>query len=348
MDGAPGDETRLALKPPPQPPSQPKDPDWDDYWAHKVAEKAKTRVLAYFGLATLLLALLGIKGLDEVRKSIEEKFEKEIAKKEREASDKVKKMLLDFEKQLEGSKQEVAQRKNEFLKMAVLPPEFRAAAISPNVGASLSLDLQAQIGTIRDQGSEGATVGFSVAYALQAEIKKKFNRSAEISARGLYVMAKKYDEFEGENYEGTSVTGALKAARTAGAYLESQWPYHGSAPNPAVKAPYRITGHKDLGTNLEAIVQALKSGKIPIATLTITSDFDNPSEDGRVIVRTPLKELGGHSMAIVGFDQEKAEFKLANMWGTKWGARGFAVLRDTDLKKILQNALVIDDVVDTK
>jgi hypothetical protein len=36
----------------PEVPTRPKAPEWDDYWAHQVAEKAKKIVLAYFGLAT--------------------------------------------------------------------------------------------------------------------------------------------------------------------------------------------------------------------------------------------------------------------------------------------------------
>lgn len=334
-----------AEKPPAQPPQRPKDPDWDDYWAHKVAEKAKSRILAYFGAVAVVLTLVGLKGLDEVRKGIEAKFEDQIARKEKEASDKVTRMLADFEKEMEGNRKEVAQRRDEYMKMTLVAPEYRPASV-PAASASTLIDLRESIGDIRNQGSEGTTIGFSVAYALQAAIKSKFNRKVTISARGLFVVARKYDEWPGEDYEGSSVNGGLKGAQAVGAYLESQWPYAGPAPAATVKPAYKVTKFRKLDTRLEALVAAMQARQVPMVQINVTDDFDQVGADGRVVIRTPLRTTGGHSMAVVGFDQAKAEFRLANMWGKEWGDKGTVVMRDSDLKRILEVAYVIDDVAE--
>lgn len=335
----PADELRM------QPPNRPKDPDWDDYWAHKVAEKAKSRILAYFGAVTVLLALVGLKGLDEVRKGIEQKFEQEIARKEKEASGKVERMLADFEKEMEGNRKEVAQRRDEYIKMTMVAPEFRSSS-GPAAGAALLIDLRESIGEIRSQGSDSTTIGFSVAYALQAAIMNKFNRKVTISARGLYVGARKHDEWPGESYEGSSVSGGLKGAKTVGAFTEAQWPYGGPAPAATVKPAYKVEKFTKLDAKLEALVNAMQGKQVPIVQVNVTDDFDQVGADGRVVIRTPLRTAGGHSMAVVGFDQAKAEFRLANMWGKDWGDKGTVIIRDSDLKRILDVAYVIDDVVE--
>lgn len=336
-----------ASGPLPQPPARPKDPDWDDYWAFRVAEKAKSRILAYFGAATVVLTLVGLKGLDELRKGIEAKFEGEIARKEKQASDKVARMLADFEKEMEGRRKEVAQRSDEFMKMTMVAPEYRPAS-APAAGPALLLDLREAIGEIRNQGSEGTTIGFSVAYALQAAIKSRFNRKVTISARGLFVTARKFDEWPGEDYEGSSVLGGLKGAQTVGAYLESQWPYAGPVPTASVKPAYKVTQFRKLDAKPEALVGAMQAGRVPIVQINVTDDFDRVGADGRVVIRTPLRPTGGHSMAVVGFDQAKAEFRLANMWGAEWGDKGTLVIRDSDLKRILEVAYVIEDVAEAR
>ncbi len=328
-------------------PARPKDPDWDDYWSYKVAEKAKSRILAYFGAATVVLTLVGLKGLDEVRKGIETKFENEIARKEKEASEKVTRMLADFEKEMEGNRKEVAQRREEYMKMTMVAPEYRSASASA-AGPALLLDLRDAMGAIRNQGSEGTTIGFSVAYALQAAIKSKFNRKVTISARGLFVTARKFDEWPGEDYEGSSVVGGLKGAQQVGAWLESQWPYAGPAPAASVKPAYKVSKFRKLDSKPEALVSAMQAGQLPVVQLSVTEDFDRVGADGRVVIRTPLRPTGGHSMAVVGFDQAKAEFRLANMWGPEWGDKGTLVIRDSDLKRILEVAYVIEDVLEVR
>jgi len=325
----------------PSPPKRPKDPDWDDYWAHKVAEKAKTKVLAYFGIATVLLTFIGIKGIDEVKKTVQQKLEVEVAKKQKEASENIQKMLKDFEVQLEANKVEVTQRKEAFYREFVLPPQYRGASKEAN-GAVL--DLSSQIGAIRDQGAEGTTVGFSVAYVMQAEIKAKLGKAVTISARGIYVLAKRYDEWPGEDYEGTSVTGALKALKEVGGYLESRWPYnHKTAPDKITD--FKISGFSSIANGTQGIINELKRGKVVIAQITIADEFDKVLKDGRVVIKAHRQVLGGHSVVIVGFDPTRSEFRFANMWGTSWGDKGFGIIRDSDLTKILEGAYIIDGLI---
>ena len=85
-----------------------------------------------------------------------------------------------------GSKAEIGPIKIE-LGNPVLPPQYRAKTIEK---AQESIDLTDEIGAIRDTGPEGTTVGFAVAYALQAAVKAKSKKSVVLYPRGIYVFAK--------------------------------------------------------------------------------------------------------------------------------------------------------------
>jgi len=237
-----------------------------------------------------------------------------------------------------GSKAEFGLIKIE-LGSPVLPPQYRARTIQVE---KEEIDLSSVIGVIRDTGPEGTTVGFAIAYAIQAAIKEKTNQIIEISARGIYVLAKKYDEWAGEDYEGTSVIGGLKAVREVGAYLEEDWSYSDKAiPTPKPKPAYRISGYSEL-KGIEQILNALRENKVVISSIQVTNDFDKTDKDGRVIIKLPLRTMGGKVISIVGYNADKAEFKFANDWGTSWGLNGFGFIKDTDLTKILLSAYVVN------
>ena len=233
-----------------------------------------------------------------------------------------------------GSKAELGPIKIE-LGSPVLPPQYRTK--TPEIEKE-EIDLSSEIGAIGNTGPEGTTVGFAIAYAIQAAVKEKTNNIVKISERGIYVLAKKYDEWAGEDYEGTSVTGGLQAVLEVGAYLEKDWPYSVKAiPEPEPKATYKISSYSEL-KGIEQILDALRKKKVVITTIQVTDDFNKTDKDGRVTVKLPLRTIGGKAISIVGYNAETAQFKFANDWGTSWGLNGFGFIKDTDLIKILKSA----------
>ncbi|MEK6735813.1 MAG: C1 family peptidase [Pseudomonadota bacterium] len=334
-------------QPSPLPPKLPLPPSWEDYWAHQVAEKAKTKVLGYFGvLAALVSILITLYGVNGIKTLLEDRFTKIVAEKEKEATARIERQLKEFEEeklksfglQLEALEIEAKQKKEEYLAKLVLPPQYRET--TPR-GEIQSIDLSADAGAIRDQGAEGTTVGFTVAYALQAAIKKRDGKAVTLSARSIYVQAQKYDEWSGEDYEGSSVEGALKAVKASGAYLESDWPYSSkTAPSLNAKPSYKIADYTAL-KGIPEIKAALLGGKVIMVSIYITNDFDRPDSKGRVVIKPPIKIIGGHSLSIVGYNSGTAEFKFSNMWGTGWGERGVGYIRDVDLQKILDSAYTL-------
>ena len=333
----------------PRPPPLPPAPDWQDYWAHEVAEKAKKKVLTHFGvLAALVSLLITLYGVSGITRLLEENFTAVVAKKEKEASARIERRLKDFEenklKPFERTLSELerdVRAKHKVFTEQVLAPQYRTKAATSTASVGQSVDLSADIGAIRDQGAEGTTVGFSIAYVMQAAIKKRDQKTVTLSARGIFHEARKHDEWPGEDYSGTSTEGGLKGVQITGAYLEADWPYSATQAAPNAKPAYKISRYQKL-TGIDEIKARLFAGQAVVAQINVTRDFDKPDARGHVVVRTPLLPIGGHSVAVVGYNEKTAEFTFANMWGAGWGNKGFATIRDTDLAKLLTGAYVLE------
>lgn len=202
---------------------------------------------------------------------------------------------------------------------------------------------------ILDQGREGACTGFALA-AVVNFLRARQKRAAIVSPRMLYELARRYDEWPGEDYEGSSARGAIKAWAKHGVCLRSSWKddQHGIAHmNDAIVrqamatpggAYYRIRPY-----NVRDMHTALNETGILYATLMVHSGWASPgagkgdkpvtisyAHRGRkarlmlpVIKRSGSAD-GGHAVAIVGYTPQG--FIIQNSWGPGWGAGGFALL----------------------
>ena len=89
---------------------------------------------------------------------------------------------------------------------------FYQPALAPLPDQLINIDL---VPEILDQGSEGACTGFALAAVINFQLAHRNlinarNRERAVSPRMLYEMARKYDEWPGEKYEGSSARGGMK------------------------------------------------------------------------------------------------------------------------------------------
>jgi hypothetical protein len=203
-------------------------------------------------------------------------------------------------------------------------------------------------GLILDQGQEGACTGFGLACTVNylRWRKMKMPKALEsVSAAMLYTYARRYDEYAGENYEGSSCRGAIKGWYKHGVCLSEDWPHvEGQPPQPRYGYAKRAA-QNTLGvyfrievksiTDLQAAI--LEVGAIYVSGTThdgwgqITNKAKAPTchSDLPVIPYDGHpSETGGHAFALVGFNEQG--FVLQNSWGPEWGAGGFAVLTYAD------------------
>jgi hypothetical protein len=185
---------------------------------------------------------------------------------------------------------------------------------------------------VLDQGQEGACTGYGLATVVNylMRVRGKQTKADAASAWMLYTMAKRYDEWKGEKYEGSSARGAMKGWHKHGVCAMRLWEdgrdneLAGERSVDALNRPlgaYFRVNHRDL----VAMHAAINEVGILYATATVHDGWQSPK--GGVIPYT-TKQLGGHAFAIVGYDRQG--FYIQNSWGTDWGDRGIARLSYED------------------
>lgn len=190
-------------------------------------------------------------------------------------------------------------------------------------------DYRAARTQILDQGREGACTGYGLAavahYLLR--VRKIVPDTVQVSPRMLYAIARRYDEWAGEDYEGSSCRGAMKGWYKHGVCADTVWTAGSNAPQvlsheTAMDAALRPLGayfrvnHK----SLVAMHAAISEVGVLYASASVHTGWEKVGQDGRIPFEDGL--LGGHAFAIVAYDQDG--FWIQNSWGKTWGYEGFA------------------------
>lgn len=187
---------------------------------------------------------------------------------------------------------------------------------------------------VLNQGSSSACTGYAlatVAYYLltrrKGVIPKPGEAEEQVSPWMFYELAKRYDEWEGEEYEGSSARGAIKAWHKHGVCASDLWKYSESnlltieRIQDALKRPlgaYFRVNHKDI----VALHSAITEVGVLYATAVIHDGWQEPNNKGIIKLKSRTQKLGGHAFVIVGYDD--SGFWIQNSWGTDWGNDGFA------------------------
>ncbi len=202
------------------------------------------------------------------------------------------------------------------------------------------IDNRGNVPFILDQGNEGACTGFGLAAVVNYLMHTRAGADILISQRGasarmLYEMAKRYDEWEGSNYDGSSIRGAMKGWHKHGVCSERIWPYKKNAKNERLTASRQLDAlSRPLGNyyrvrhlHLSHMHSALAEADILYASASVHEGWDEvDSETG--IIPFSGDVAGGHAFSIVGYND--IGFWIQNSWGRDWGRDGFALLTYDD------------------
>lgn len=164
-----------------------------------------------------------------------------------------------------------------------------------------------------DQGSEGACTGFGCAHVLATTPGAVPMTNDD--GQTLYVWARRDDEWEGEDYDGSSVNGVMRASRTLG----------------------RIKGWRWCETAGELRHAISYHGAVEAGSDWLTNMFQ-PGEDGYLDVSGDV--AGGHAYAVTGYRPARdrgltaVDYRMENSWSEEWGDAGGAWLRDVDAYRL--------------
>jgi hypothetical protein len=178
---------------------------------------------------------------------------------------------------------------------------------------------------ILDQGQEGACTGFGLATVANYLLYTRADHPMRhrVSPWMFYDLARRYDEWPGERYDGSSARGAMKGWHKHGVCAEPLWTRRGpvkredpwlDALGRPIGAYYRVN-HRDLAAMHSAITEV----GVLYATSDVHGGWDDVGSDG--LIRRDKEMLGGHAFAIVAYDSDG--FWIQNSWGDDWGRKGF-------------------------
>lgn len=200
---------------------------------------------------------------------------------------------------------------------------------------------------ILDQGAEGACTGYGLATVAHYLLLRRrvVPDDTPVSPRMMYDLARRYDEWPGEDYDGSSARGAMKGWHKHGVCAETLYP---SRPPRAGKTARSARQAKDGGLNdarvadalrrplgayfrvnhkdLVAMHSAIAEVGILYATCTVHEGWSRVGADGVIAQSSTI--LGGHAFAIVAYDERG--FWIQNSWGPGWGHGGFGLLSYDD------------------
>jgi hypothetical protein len=218
----------------------------------------------------------------------------------------------------------------------------------PNDTVAKLLPLYVRSKLILDQGEDGACTGFGLACVVNyllwiRQPPSRARKFEQASPRMLYHLARFYDEWQGEDYEGSSCRGAMKAWHKHGVCSERRWPYRNKNGEIFFVPPSKEwdvdAATRPLGVyyrvNNDSVVD-MQAAIHQVGAIYVSADVHDGWElkpvklatvthDSLPVIKPPKSsETGGHAFAIVGYNRHG--FVVQNSWGEKWGANGFAVL----------------------
>jgi len=199
----------------------------------------------------------------------------------------------------------------------------------------------ARVPLILDQGQDGACTGFALA-AVANYLLHNQGQMRRASPHMLYEMARRYDEWPGEWYEGSSARGAMKGWLRHGVAQPALWDTALKMTTPVVEDAMKCPGGAYYRVNhrqIRDMHSALAEVGILYATLMVHEGWFKPGpskltiayqERGKArtltlpIIARQGRADAGHAVAIVGYAAQG--FIIQNSWGPNWGADGFALL----------------------
>jgi len=212
------------------------------------------------------------------------------------------------------------------------------------------VDLKAEIDPpenlfIRNQGAEGSCTGFALAAAIDILKQRESKNEFRASARMLYEMARRHDEWAGEDYSGSSLRGAINGWKHMGVCEDGDWPYYQTVSKRGHLTTERATSAREntigayyrLRPQIADMHAALNEVGVVVASARVHKGWFNRVD--RVIEKHPLKkDDGGHAFAIVGYNNDG--FWVQNSWKKSWGQNGLALWTYPDWIENLMDAWV--------
>jgi len=204
-----------------------------------------------------------------------------------------------------------------------------------------SFDLRDELSVppIYNQGALGSCTANALAAAFEFNERKEGYGDEEFTPSRLFIY---YNERVMEGTTPTEDSGAalrdgIKSLNLTGVCPETgdySWPYDVAAfsekpPVQCYDAAYceRALHYRRVAQNVDAMKHALFLEKEPVVFgFSVYESFESEAVSTSGIMPMPKpgeKQLGGHAVLCVGYDDTTESFIIRNSWGEEWGSEGY-------------------------
>jgi len=213
--------------------------------------------------------------------------------------------------------------------------DFRYAAIAaPPRRLPANVDLRATCSAIEDQGRLGSCTANALAGNLEFLERKAGHAAADLSRLFIYYNERVIEGTVASD-AGAMLRDGIKSLVSVGVCPETTWPYRLSAfatkPPPAAyrqAATRKATSyHRIVG--LTQMRQCLAEGFPFVFGFSVYESFESPgvAQTGTVSLPQPgERQMGGHAVCAVGYDDPTQRLLVRNSWGAAWGQGGYFTL----------------------
>lgn len=202
-----------------------------------------------------------------------------------------------------------------------------------NHNAIKQVDLRDKCPSVYDQGHLGSCTANAIGFCYHYDELKQ-NESSPFQPSRLFIY---YNErnMEGHTNEdsGAEIHDGVHCINTIGVCSEDSWPYDITkyTEKPAETCyenakEHRTVCYRAVEQNIDQLKAALIAGFPVVFGFTVYSSFEGDDVAKTGIMPMPKdgeQILGGHAVALVGFDDIRKVFIVRNSWGEGWGDKGY-------------------------
>ena len=164
-----------------------------------------------------------------------------------------------------------------------------------------------------DQGFSPKCVAYSwLHWTADGPITHSGIKSPVLKPKYLYDQCQLNDEWEGTDYDGTTVRAGAKVMQKKGYIQEYRWAW-------------------DAETITRTIIEI---APVVVGTLW-TWDMFFPDENNMISCTGEI--VGGHAYILNGVNLNRGVVRLKNSWGREWGNNGHVFMKIEDLDKLMKN-----------
>src|ERR1022692_311414 len=214
-------------------------------------------------------------------------------------------------------------------------PDFRdklySAIAAPPKKLPGKVDLSASCPPVEDQGQLGSCTANVLVGNLEFLEKMAGHTVTDLSRLFIYYNERAMEGSVGED-SGAAIRDGVKSLVNLGVCNEKKWPYNiakftQKPPAPCYKdaANHQVTSYHRILT-LREMKQCLAEGYPFVFGFTVYESFESAAvaKTGQLnLPKTGEKNIGGHAVCAVGYDDSTSRILVRNSWGPGWGLNGY-------------------------